>query len=186
MPFRAFVAVPMPALAPVDALLKELSASPADLKVVQPGNLHLTVSFLGQLGDDAPARAESALRRAADGASPFVVPVRGVGAFPNPRRPRVVWAGLVEAEPLRELAQRARRELESEGLRGDDKPFRAHVTLARVREGGSTRGLPEFLAGHAEDDLGELRVDELRLYRSHLSPKGPAYEAVARVPLGVV
>lgn len=184
MPFRAFVAVAVPPLPRVEALLETLRGTGADLKVVDPRHLHLTLSFLGQVPDDAPARAERALRAATRGVAPFTLRLRGVGAFPNARRPRVVWAGLEGAGPLDEVAARARAELEREDLPGDAKPFRAHLTLARAREHGSVSGVPEFLAAHAADELGEFRVDEVRLLESHLSPKGPKYEARVSVPLG--
>jgi RNA 2',3'-cyclic 3'-phosphodiesterase len=77
------------------------------------------------------------------------------------------------------LALRAREALARAGYRGDDKDFRAHLTLARVREGARTDGTGLFLRRHGQDELGSFPVETVCLYQSKLSPKGPAYEALS-------
>ena len=183
MAFRAFAAVPVPPEPPLVRLLEGLAACGADLKVVEPENLHVTLSFLGQVPDEAAPRLSDALRGAARPLAPFAVRLAGVGAFPNARRPRVAWVGMQGAEPLVALALRAREALAAAGHPGDDKDFRAHLTLARTRSTRGLDGLVRFLRDHGRDDLGPLDVREARLYRSTLSPKGPTYETVATAPL---
>ncbi|MFA5861861.1 MAG: RNA 2',3'-cyclic phosphodiesterase [Candidatus Thermoplasmatota archaeon] len=176
MAFRAFVGVPVgpsPALA---SLLDGLAASGADLKVVEPTHLHVTFCFLGDVPDDAVPRIAAALDDATRGQTAFLFQLQGVGAFPNVRHPRVVWAGSKGPEQIVALALRTRERLGAAGFPGDAKDFRAHVTLARVR---SERGLDKvvrFLREHGRDELPEERVREVVLFKSTLGPHGPSYE----------
>ena len=115
---------------------------------------------------------------AAAGIGPFRVATGGLGAFPSPRRARVVWYRVLDPERrLESLARAVRRQLAID----DGGPFRAHLTLARAR---AERGAPldEGLLT-AELPEGEISVDRLVLYRSHLG-RGPAtYESLVEVPL---
>ena len=139
---RAFVALEIPEDV-ADSLTqaqKELAASGADIKLVERENLHLNLKFLGDLGDEEVSEVKSRLGRLS--LKRADVTVRGVGAFPSSTRPRVVWAGIApEDEPLVvPIAREVISTLEGVGER-DDRPFRPHITLARVRSGRNSREL---------------------------------------------
>lgn len=183
MAFRGFAAVPVPADPALKALLEEIGRLRADVRAVHPDHLHFTLSFLGQVPEEAKGPLGDALLEAARPVKPFDIDLRGVGAFPSARRPRVVWVGVRDPRPLVELAQRTRDAFAKAGHRGDDKDFRAHLTLARVR---SERGLDElvrFLVLHGNDGLPTIRAEETRLYKSVLGSQGPSYETLAVAPL---
>lgn len=178
MAFRAFVGVPVSPSPALASLLDGLAATGADLKIVEPTHLHLTLSFLGDVPDDAAPIIAAALDDATRGQAAFSLRLQGVGAFPNVRHPRVVWAGSVDPERMVALALRVRQRLTAAGFPGDEKDFRAHVTLARVR---SERGLDKvalFLREHGRDELPEEGVREVVLFKSTLGPHGPRYERV--------
>jgi len=173
---RAFVALEIPGNV-VDSLVqaqKELEATGADIKLVERENLHLNLKFLGELGDAEVNDAKSRLRRLSlKGAD---VSVRGVGAFPSSARPRVVWAGIApEDEPLVvPIAREVIRALEGIGER-DDRPFRPHITLARVRSGRNLRELTRVLGQLAGTEFGTVGLREVKLKSSTLTPNGPIY-----------
>lgn len=178
MAFRAFVGVPVDDEPRLRAALDGLAATGADLKLVDPSRVHLTLAFLGDVPDDAPSTLAPALDAATAGAPAFDVQLRGVGAFPTAGKPRVVWAGVHDAPRLDALAQSTRDHLAQAGFPGDDKPFRAHATLARTRSPRGLDALVKFLAAHRDDHLGTHRVAGVRLYRSTLSPQGPRYDVM--------
>lgn len=183
MPFRAFVGVPVPA---GDAFLRLLDAfanSGADLKLTKPENLHFTLAFIGDVPDDATPALGAALARATKGTAPFRLTLAGTGAFPNDKRPRVLWAGTQGGEPLVALARRVQDELKTAGHPTDDKPFKAHVTLGRTRSPRGIDGLKRELKTHHDTPLGECEVNAVTLYRSTLTPQGPVYETVHTQPL---
>src|SRR5262249_15155359 len=125
------------------------------------------------------AIASVALRHA-----PFELRFAGAGAFGG-KRPRVLWAGV--AGPVDALAA-AQRDVVSAlsplGFPPEDRPYSAHLTLARARDPRGDPALAACAAALARDDFGPTRVEAIMLYRSELSPKGPTYTAVATLPLG--
>jgi len=173
---RAFVALEVPD-GVVDSLVqaqKELAATRADIKLVERDNLHLNLKFLGELREAEVSEAKSRLSRISlRGAD---VTVRGVGAFPTSNRPRVVWAGISpEDEPLViPIARGVISALEGIGER-DDRPFRPHITLARVRSGRNVHELTEILGRMAGMEFGKVSLREIKLKSSTLTPSGPIY-----------
>lgn len=183
MSFRGFLAVEVGSLPTLVPLLDALKGTGADLKVVAPGNLHLTLKFLGQVPEGQVPRIEEAVRAATAGEAPFTMRLRGAGTFPPRGAPRVVWAGLEGADALARIAARLEERLAPLGFPPEARPFRPHVTLARAR---SPRGKDRVIGAvqaHAERELGTVDVRDVRLMRSDLSPAGPAYTPVLTVPL---
>jgi 2'-5' RNA ligase len=173
---RAFVALEVPG-AVVDSLIqvqKELDATGADVKLVERENLHLNLKFLGELRDAEVSEAKSRLGRLSLKGGD--VTIRGVGAFPTSARPRVVWAGIApEDEPLvTPIARGVISALEGIGER-DDRPFRPHITLARVRSGRNMRELTGVLRQIAALEFGIASLREIKLKSSTLTPNGPIY-----------
>ena len=150
----------------------ELRFRRSKIRWVREANLHLTLQFLGAVdGSRLPAVAEAA-ERAAVTLRPFWMEVGGVGAFPDWRKPRVIWAGLTQARAeARESARCIEEELARAGFPRESKAFTPHVTLGRVKswQGGTP---PErLLHGVA----GAMSVDRITVMRSDLRPEGPVY-----------
>ena len=176
---RLFIALPI-----ADDVIAELARvardGPRDWRWVKPDAMHLTLAFLGEVEEGRVAATERALRRGAEGAPALELAAAGLGAFPDQRRARVLWAGV--AGDLRQLAALQTgiaRALGSEGFELDGKPFHPHLTLARARV---PQPLPPSL--DRAQRFGSWRATEVRLYRSHLGPQGPRYEVLAAAALG--
>ena len=147
--------------------------------------IHLTLKFLGEQPDETPARLVAALDAPLARHRPVDVDLRGVGAFPTMKRPRVLWVG-VRPEPRLELLQHdVEVACESIGFEVEGRPFRPHLTLGRVRPGAPT-DLPRRLAGAAREvHLREAaRVETVDVMRSELGPGGSRYAVLERVRLG--
>lgn len=151
--------------------------------VAEP-NLHVTLRFLGELPEAALPRLEAALRQAAAGHAPLCLRPGRVGAFPNLRAPRVLFLQMESGGALERLA--AAVQVATDPLlppdQRDSKPFRAHLTLARIKRPlapSEARELAAVDAGAWEP----LPVGEVRLVRSVLGPAGPAYSEILAVPL---
>lgn len=148
-------------------------------------HLHVTLKFLGATDEDRLPAVREALARAAGTASAFTLALRGLGAFPTPSRPRVIWAGAAEgAGALAALAGTVDRELVALGVPPETRPFASHVTLGRVREPRRAPRLAEALATASERVFGTVTVDRLTLMRSDLSPRGARYTELAGFALG--
>jgi 2'-5' RNA ligase len=188
---RLFVALDPPdpvrrRLAALQAELRRGAGRHADeVRWVAPENVHLTLQFLGAVPEERVPGVEAALRAVAAEARPLSLEVKGAGGFPNARRPRVVWAGLGgDVAPLAALAAGIGRRLAPLGFPPEERPFSPHLTLGRARDGRGAPGLAGSLARTSGQDGAPWRASELVLFESHLSPKGPRYEAIARIALG--
>jgi len=155
-----------------------------DVAWVKPGNLHLTVKFLGDVAQDRIGAVVTALDAAALGLPVFDAALRGLGAFPSITRPRVIWAGMTEgAGAMVELAGRVEEALAAVGFARDARPFSPHVTLGRVRRPGPNGALASALRAADAHEFGGIRVAGVRLIRSELSPGGARYTELAAARL---
>jgi len=142
---------------------------------VKPDNLHYTLRFIGEAGVDGARRIEEAAREAAHAHAAFDATLGGLGAFPQPRRASVLWVGLARGGPeLEAVARDLEAACAKRGFERADHPFRAHLTLGRVRE--SREDWTERLASVTlPAPPPSFRVDRIAVVRSQLSPKGSTY-----------
>jgi len=149
----------------------------ADLKVVEPKNVHITLRFLGNITTSTAAKILEGMKKVQF--APFDVKICGVGAFPNARYPRVVWAGITEGvDQLRSIFNQLEPSLRSLGFAPDPKGFSPHLTIARVRSGRNKAELARFISDNEGYDFGVVRAACLRLKKSDLTPKGPIYSTL--------
>jgi len=184
MPFRAFIAVEIGERVDWTALRAELASLDRGIRPVRPEQLHATLRFLGDTDEGLVGDIERAMRAAVDGVPPFTVGLDGVGAFPSPRNARVVWLGMTGAEPLGRIAESLERSAIGMGFRPEGRPFRPHLTCARVKSIRSGDRLAELVDRWRGHHFGEVRVGSVELKSSVLTPQGPIYATVAEVPLG--
>ena len=128
------------------------------------------------------ADVAAALQRAAR-VPAFEVEIRGLGAFPTPGRPRVLWAGAPGSPAFTRLAEEVDQALVALGFPPEGRGFTPHVTLGRVREPGRNVALTEALEAAAARGFGALPVERVALMRSDLSPRGARYTELAATPL---
>lgn len=150
---------------------------------VAPANLHFTLRFIGE-ADAATARRIVEQLAAPFDVPPFSLTVAGVGTFPHSGPPRVVWLGVtVGASELSSLALAVNARLDAIELPRENRPFRPHLTLGRVK-GPTGPGFREKLAAAREASAGNCTVRRVTLFESRLSPRGSTYSVVATSPLG--
>ncbi len=159
---------------------------------VRPESIHVTIKFLGDIEETLVDRIKQALGPALAEASRFTVPVGGIGVFPNRNGPRVLWIGCAggtgqsdEGSCWHQVHQAVERALEPLGFAAEPKPFRPHLTLARVKDG--ERQVGKVLAQSGVFDrpqaYGILEVSAISLMRSELKPSGAEYSRLWQVEL---
>lgn len=148
-------------------------------RAVPPANWHLTMRFLGEVGEVQFDRVVYQLGEAELG-DPFDIRFGNLGAFPRPRRATVLWIGIEEGvEPLTRLAGQVEAAVEAAGFAPEERPFRAHLTLSRIRP---QQDVSELVYDSGRFDARE-RVDAVTLFRSHLGRGGARYEILDQFPL---
>jgi 2'-5' RNA ligase len=190
---RLFVALNFPTAlrrAIFDAIAPLRAAAPGLAWAAEP-RLHLTLKFLGERPDDAVAPVARALDRVGEAHAPVTMSLGGLGAFPNQRRPRVVWLGIAPDPKLELLHHDVEAACASLGYEVEGRAFRPHVTLARVRP-GRQRGVGELEAATARALAGAARevqfrgsavVETLDLMQSELGAGGSRYTVLHAAPL---
>jgi len=155
-----------------------------DVKWVEPENLHLTLEFLGEVGEEKLSGVIEKTRLALSGIFNFKVHLSGLGSFPNLRSPRVVWVGVKEGkEELKNLSERIEENLSHLGFTEEKREFSAHLTIGRVRSPRKREKLVKKIEELESSDVGEFSVDKVLVMESQLSPKGPTYRIIEEVSL---
>lgn len=175
---RIFVAVIPPAevQAAAHSVIDALRRPGDGVSWVKAENLHYTMRFLGEIGDDGLRRVSEAATEAAASVPRFDAELGGPGAFPNARRARVIWLGMrAGAEPLAALAKALERSLATRGFEPEGRAFAAHLTLGRVREPREDWSAPLAAAHVGEGAMRRFAVDRLTVVESRLNPKGSIY-----------
>lgn len=150
---------------------------------VAPENLHFTLQFIGEVEPGVSRQVVEQLTPPFD-VPPFDVSVAGVGTFPPSGPPRVVWLGVADGGvPLAALAREVNARLDQVGLPRDDRPFRAHLTLGRVK-GPTGPRVRDALAASRDAVAGRCRIERVTLFESRLSPRGSTYAVVLGTRLG--
>ncbi|MGI0149880.1 MAG: RNA 2',3'-cyclic phosphodiesterase [Thermoplasmata archaeon] len=174
----------MPTSPALDALAEDLRRASPSLKVVNTKQLHLTVKFLGDTEEGLVPEIVTAMREAAADVRPFEIRVRGTGAFPSLARMNVIWVGVEGAEPIARIAELLEASLEPLGFPREDRPWKAHVTLARVKGRQDLDRVRRILEAHATEAFGAHVVDAIHLKKSVLTPQGAQYSVLETVRFG--
>jgi len=182
--FRGFIAVDIPPSPSLEGFAEQLRTASASLKVVSTDQLHLTVKFLGETEEGLVPEIVAAIREACADVRPFQITVRGTGAFPSLSRMNVIWVGVEGAEPIGRIAADLEGSLESLGFAAERRPWKAHVTLARVKGHRDLDRVREILQGRRDEVFGSHQVDRIHLKKSVLTSGGAQYSVVATVVFG--
>jgi 2'-5' RNA ligase len=175
---RIFVAVPLPDEARL-ALIDRLGSLDLPGSVVPPANWHITLRFLGWTDDVAYDRLLAALDQG-DLGREFEIELGEMGAFPRAKRATVLWLAVAKGRTrLEEVAAEVEDAVQGAGFQAEDRPFRAHLTLSRIRPPVDVTGLIDSFRWAS---LG-WRCRSVVVYRSHLGRGGARYEPLETFPL---
>lgn len=180
---RLFVAIEIPreirdALA---VFLKEMRGIAPQAKWVRAENLHVTLKFLGETEAPKAKTIESTLG-SIHSAQPVTLEFRGLGFFPNDKRPRVFWAGMEASANLKALTEDIDHSLHRLGFPLEDRPFTPHLTLARFNPPGLPSKLGSAVSDHSSRSFGSLTTREFHLIESKLKSTGAEYTTLKSFP----
>ncbi len=149
-------------------------------------NMHLTLKFIGEVSPANVEMIQQMLGIEAAAVAPFQVQVGGLGAYPSPRRARVIWTGIQAPPALSSLQHGIESGAARLGYEAEERPFSPHLTIGRVRQQVSTgeqQQIRSALEGTHLGDLGTARIREVRLFKSDLQPGGSIYTKLFSAPL---
>lgn len=185
---RTFIAIELPSEIKdsLSRLQEELKASNADVKWVEPNNIHLTLKFLGEIDDKKIEKITKIIDDTAREKNKFQMHISSLGAFPKIDFPRVIWVGVDTGDKeTKGIADELEEKIAKIGIPKEDRPFSSHITIGRTRSSLNREKLVQDLKNKAE--LGgeklEFSVTKITLFKSTLTPHGPIYEVLKETNL---
>lgn len=183
---RAFIAIEMPAKI-IDGLKEiqhELKDTSNKVTWVKPENIHLTIKFLGDIEADKIDSIAGLLEGAAAKSHSFDISVKGVGGFPTIDNPRVLWVGIEESNVnLFALYNNIEDALSAISFAKEERPFKPHLTLGRIKFLKDKKGLRERIERFKDITLGQYMVDSICLFQSRLTPEGAVHIKLEKIEL---
>ncbi|MCP8306457.1 MAG: RNA 2',3'-cyclic phosphodiesterase [archaeon] len=168
----------------IEEVQDKLRKTEADIKLVEPNNLHFTVKFFGEINEALTTKIINSLKSVRF--RPLHIAYKGMGVFPSPRRVSVIWVGVEKScrDDLFNVANTVEERLK--GLvRSDRRGFQPHVTISRVKSGKNRDRLLDVIKEYESQAFGEETIMSLKLKKSDLTPKGPIYSDVHTFQFGV-
>lgn len=179
--FRLFVALPISE--EIRESLKRLQAAGCETdfpaRWVSPEGMHLTLVFLGWTDPALQSKIEERVDKAARATSPFSLHVKGLGTFPKPQAPKIIWAGVEEAVDLIALQRRLSIGMADLGFESESRPYRPHLTLGRGEALPDKKTLNlfnEWVVAGKDLEIGKCQIEEVVLMKSEAQPGGSRYK----------
>ena len=184
---RAFLAIDPP-----EDILQAMSRLQEKLKReiggriswTKPQGQHLTLKFFGDISSEDVKNICSAVQNRVVSEQSLNLKIEKLGVFPDTRRPRVIWCGISDdVEKLSIFQKQLDSDFAGIGFPGEDRPFRAHLTLGRIKDSHGLTGINDALTKNSAFAAGEFVCKELILFQSKLSPQGAIYTKLAEFAL---
>ncbi len=179
---RAFIAIeiPLETQAKIGGIIHtlQMNLTPNLVRWVKTENIHLTLKFLGDVSVANLHLLENILLTEAMQFKPFTMNIGELGAFPNPKRARVLWVNITAPQDLLILQRAIESQTVHLGYNAEERPFTPHLTLGRVNRNVSLKDLDQIATALQQNPIGLIdvvQVDSLKLFKSELNPKGSIY-----------
>ena len=184
---RAFIAIELPDEITVfiNKIQERLRSYGFKARWVRPGNIHLTLKFLGDINKENIIKAGDAIIRAASESASMSLGAKGIGVFPGVKRPRVIWTGIAGGtKELTALQKILAEKLETVGFPKEKRPFKGHLTMARIKRKIDARRLIDAMKEFGKFESKMFTADEVVLFKSELRPSGAVYTKLMSAVLG--
>ena len=182
---RTFIAIDVPEdLKPrIISIQKRLES--ADIKLVEPENLHFNIKFLGNTTEDQIPKLTAIIDEVASKFEAFDIEIHGMGAFPSNTYIKILWLGTKEgSNELMGLAEAIDAKTKEIGFNEEERTFKAHLTLGRLRSKRGKEVASSILEENRDVSIGKFRAVSIKLIKSELTPQGPEYSVIHEAKLG--
>ena len=179
--FRGFIAIDIDSFPKLVQFENEIRNLGANVKLVEPENIHITLKFLGDTNEEYADRIDEIMKDAVKNSNPFEIKLKGAGVFPNQNYIKVMWIGIENGEKIGKIASKIDEKISELGFEKERRRFSAHLTIARVKSAKNKEKLLELIEKYRDIEFGSLKVDTIKLKKSELTPKGPIYTMLKEV-----
>lgn len=182
---RTFIAIKIPVSDKLKKILKILRTGLKEdnIKWVDTENLHITLSFIGDTSEEDVDNITKKLGEIASEHKATNLHFKEIGVFRNIRKPRVLWVGMERNEILEKLQSDIELMLSGLGIRRDNKSFKPHLTIARIKWINDINVLKEYLQKYKGETIQKTKIEKIIYYESKLTANGPIYNSIKKFPL---
>jgi len=181
--FRGFIAIDIKSFPKLLEFENEIKKTGANVKLVEPKNIHLTLKFLGDTDEILINNIEKIMKDSIEEIKPFEICLRGAGVFPNEKYIKVVWIGIENGEKIAQIANNIDENISNLGFLRDRREFSAHLTIARVKNVNNKQALIDSINKYRDVEFLKMNVDTIKLKKSTLTPKGPIYSTLKEIKI---
>jgi len=181
--FRGFIAIDIKTTPQITTFEKEITKTGADVKLVEPENIHITVKFLGDTDENHIDAIEKSMKESVLVIKPFPITLKGTGVFPNQNYMKVLWIGITDEGNIETIARAIDEKLEPLGFKKENRGFSPHLTVGRVKTARNKDQLLKVIENYKAVEFTIQKVQSITLKKSDLTPKGPIYTTLREVPL---
>lgn len=181
--FRGFIAIDIESNPKIIEFENEIKKTGADLKLVEPENVHITLKFLGDAEETLVDEIEKIMSNAVKETKSFNIQLKGTGIFPNNNYIKVVWVGIEHSDPIATIANEIDEKLSKIGFKKEGRTFSPHLTIARVKTSINKDKLLQTIEKYRDIEFVDMTVDSIKLKKSDLTPKGPIYTTLKEVKI---
>lgn len=185
---RSFIAIELSPQAhdELAGLQSSIKKADADIKWIEPENIHLTLKFLGDVGTKQLEKIKKILEETAAGFKAFELTMKGLGTFPERGSPRVIWVGVdLGAAEAAQIARALELRLQAYGIQEEERGFHPHITLGRVRNRRNYDNLRKAIETIRFNGTSRIRVAYLALFSSRLTPRGSIYVPLFKANMAI-
>ncbi len=183
MRFRGFIAIDIDVLPKLVELENEIKKTGANVKLVEPKNVHITLKFLGDTEEAQIDEIEEIMKKSVEETNPFIIKFRNVGVFPNKGYMKVIWIGVENGEQIGIIADKIDNQVSKLGFKREKRKFSSHLTIARVKSARNKEKILQIIEKYRNFEFADMNVESIKLKKSELTPEGPIYTALREVKL---
>lgn len=182
---RTFIAIRTPISKQTAEFIQDIKFVLKDEKIkwVEDWNLHITLFFIGNIDENIIDEIGNKLTDNLGKIKSFTLSSEGVGVFKNVYKPKILWFGIRQSENLTNLKLAVDKVISSFGFTIEERDFKPHLTIGRVRFIKNKDKIKNALEKYKEVEIQDFSINEVIFYESKLTPKGPVYEVLKKVPL---
>ena len=179
--FRGFIAIEIQSTQKILEFENEIRKTGADVKLVEPHNIHITLKFLGGTQENQIESIEHIIKQAGKGIRPFFITLKGTGVFPNENYLKVVWIGIIDNGVIETIGLSIDEQLSHLGFMRENRGFSPHLTIGRVKTARNKQPLLHTIQKYRDVEFSTEQVRSITLKKSELTPQGPIYTTLREV-----
>jgi len=181
--FRAFIAIDVELSSQITDIVNDLKNSGADIKLVKPENMHITLKFLGDTDEKFVGQIREIMEKSVENIKSFEIKLKNTGVFPNENYIKVVWIGIDQYEKLAEIAKKINEGLSKIGFKKEKRDFSPHLTIGRLKTGKNKDKILHIITRYENTEFNTFKIKKIKLIKSELTPKGPIYTTIEEVKI---